>query len=103
MCLVGTDVRRGQSTQIVGGTTRFGPSDDVLASEDCRRVRALTVWIQSYSVTVGKRYPNQSHYPLEYGPESKKYSVSKCVIELPTSMSAYIHPMMGIRRTDLHS
>ena len=101
MYLAGTDVRRGQSTQIVGGTTRFGPSDDVLASEDCRRVHALTVWIQSYSV--GKKYPNQSQYPLEYDPESKKYSVSKCVIELPTSMSAYIHPIMGIRRTDLHS
>jgi len=101
MCLAGTDVLWDQLRQIVAGTTRFGPRNDVLAFKNYRRLRALTVWIQSYSV--GKKYPNQSKYPFEYDPESTKYSVSKCDMELPTSMSAYIHPVEGIRRTDLHS
>jgi hypothetical protein len=40
-------------------------------------------WIQSYSVAMK---PNQLHTPSEYAPESKKYSVRSCVLDLPSGL-----------------
>ena len=37
-------------------------------------------WIQSYSVAMK---PNQLHMPSEYAPESTKYRVKSCVLDLP--------------------
>lgn len=73
------------------GRTRLLQEPIDLILEQCEQVRRIAIhvshtwWIQSYSV--GMKNPNQFMKPLEYAPESRKYIVKRCVMELVPTRS----------------